>query len=220
MLHFDPQNPYPLLLPGVASYSEDQAHAAAVDHWLGLETGRIEAELAGHARRADQQLWIGLPVQAMLTPYTEFRAILDRLGPLPGQIIVDLGAGYGRMGFVIARHHPEVRFMGYEYVSERVRAGQDRLAASGAPGEIRLIEADLAAPDFSPVAADFYFLYDYGTGDAIEKTLEDLRRIALTRPITVVGRGRASRDRIERGQPWLSQVHPPEHCGHYSIYRS
>ncbi len=75
-------------------------------------------------------------------------------------------------------------------------------------------------PDFKPDAADFFFIYDYGTRPAVQKTLEDLREIARSRPITVVGRGRLSRDAIERQHPWLSQVCPPRHFKNYSIYSS
>lgn len=223
MLVFDPQDPFPLLkLPPEATYAQAQLHAAAVDQWLGLETERIEHELvARRTAQPDQQLWIGLPVQAMLTPYTELRAMLARLAPLPGQTIVDLGAGYGRMGLVIARHHPGVSFVGYEYVSERVNEGRRVIAEQLARNSrIELSQADLAAPDFMPVAADTYFIYDYGTRAAIQKSLNDLREIARTRPLTVIGRGRASRDAIEREHPWLSQVRKPEHLGHYSIYRT
>jgi hypothetical protein len=232
MLAFDPQDPYPLLLsPEDATYAEAQLHAAEVDRWLGLETERIECELVTRGRATpDQQLWIGLPVQAMLTPYTELRSMLARLAPLPGQTIVDLGAGYGRMGLVIARHHPGVRFVGYEYVAERVNAGglaiAEQLAMSSSRAELRaemyieLTQSDLAAPGFAPIPADTYFIYDYGTRAAIEKTLQDLRALARTRALTVIGRGRASRDAIERDHPWLSQVREPEHLGHYSIYRT
>ena len=37
--------------------------------------------------------------------------------------VVDLGAGYGRMGLVIAKHYPTLSFWGVEYVAERVAEG-------------------------------------------------------------------------------------------------
>jgi hypothetical protein len=83
-----------------------------------------------------------------------------------------------------------------------------------------MIQADLNSPDFAPAPADIYFMYDFGSRDAIEKTLHDLREIAKTRPITVVGRGRSSRDAIELRHPWLSQVTQPLHTKNYSVYRS
>jgi hypothetical protein len=80
--------------------------------------------------------------------------------------------------------------------------------------------ADLADPAFKPRLADFYFIYDFGSRPAIAKTLADLSLVARQGPITVVGRGRASRDEVERRHPWLSEVVEPEHLPRYSIYRS
>jgi hypothetical protein len=224
---FDPSDPFPLLEGEAAfPYAEAQRHAAEADRWLGLDAERIEVGIATEARtrmkggQQRQQLWIGLPVQAMLTPYTEIRAMLARLRLLPGQAIVDLGAGYGRMGLVVDRHHPGVRFVGYEYVLERVREGHRVIHARGDRPLVQLLQADLSDAGFRPSPADAYLIYDYGTRDAIEKTLEDLRAIARERPIAVIGRGRATRDAIERRHPWLSQVNLPEHCGNHSIYRT
>lgn len=212
-LEFDPADPFPLLDPSSHTYTEAQEHAAAADRWLGLDVEGVEARLPRDSLRdTGHQLWVDLPVRSMLTPYTELRWLLARLEPAPGSTVVDLGAGYGRMGFVIARHHPGVTFVGYEYVASRV----EEAGRCGA----RLECADLAAPDFRPVPAEVYFLYDYGTRDAIEKTLEDLRRIARQRALIVAARGRASRDAIDRGHPWLSGVVRPEHHAHVSIYRT
>ncbi len=222
VIPFDPADPFPLLPFGSHTYREAQEHSALVDTWLGLETERIEAELiesAAPVARDVQQLWIGLPIQALQTPYSELRLILNELDLNPGQTIVDLGAGYGRLAFVVGRHAKDIRFVGYELVRERVLEARARLH----PFEfhnVEMIEADLASPDFVPVEADAYFLYDYGTRSAIEKTLRDLRAVSMRRPIVVVGRGRASRDAIERGEPWLSQVIPPMHYDHFSIYFS
>ena len=215
MPEFTPTDPFPL--PASASYAEAQAHARLVDEWLGMKTEPIEKALAAAGGPSDQQLWIGLPTQSLLTPYTEIRELSERLNLQPGETVVDLGAGYGRMSFVIARHFAGVHFVGYEYVRERVEEANRALEKFGAsPIEV----ADLKDPAFTPVAADYYFLYDYGTRDAIEKTLQDLRVIAQSRAITVIGRGRASRDAIERSHPWLSGVAAPEHFPHYSIYRT
>ena len=227
MLKFTPNEPFPLLESSSHTYLEAQIHAAAVDAWLGLETEKIEKTLASQGCRAratgsmkvKQELWIGLAVKSLLTPYTEIRSLLKVLDPKAGETVVDLGAGYGRMGFVIARHYPQVHFVGYEYVGERVQESQ-RCLAHLKPGLVKMEHADLSSIDFTPQEADYYFIYDFGTPKAIEKTLHDLRRIAQRRTITVVGRGRSSRDIIERHHPWLSQVVQPRHFAHSSIYRS
>jgi hypothetical protein len=217
----DSGDPYPLQ-PGITD-REAMSYSEQVDAWLGFslaDTERAIRERLGESRLGDaQEYWVGLNIQSLLTPYTEIRELLERLRPGPGETVVDLGAGYGRIGFVLGRYYPGVRFVGYEFVAERVREASRCLATFAYPG-IEMRQVDLSAPGFRPEPADFYFLYDYGTRPAVEKTLEDLREIASARGITVVGRGRLSRDAIERHHPWLSQVVAPEHFRNYSVYRS
>ncbi len=116
MLIFDPADPYPLVPDASRGYAEAQVHSEQVDRWLGLETEKVERQIQNHVTPHDQNLWIGLPAKTLLTPYTEIRRLLEDLRPAPGDVFVDLGAAYGRMGFVLARHFPEVRFIGYEMV--------------------------------------------------------------------------------------------------------
>jgi precorrin-6B methylase 2 len=222
----NPASPFPVVDENF-TYHQAQAHSAEVDSWLGLEIEKIELELnekgcrkrAPNAEGDKQELWIGLATKSLLTPYTEIRFLLNQLNPQEGSTVVDLGAAYGRMGFVIGRHFPKVKFVGYEFVGERVKEGQRCLDKFKYPF-IELKHADLSAPDFSPTAAEYYFIYDFGNPKVIEKTLHDLRRIAQKKSITVIGRGRSSRDLIERHHPWLSDVVKPLHLGHSSIYRS
>ncbi len=214
MIKFEASSPYPLC-DYVYSESEAKAHAALVDAWLGLQTASIEVRLAQqgcrlrapHASGEKQELWFGLEVQQLLTPYVEIRSLLSKLEPQRGSTIVDLGAAYGRMGFVIGREYPGVNFVGYEYVGERVSEARRVLAKLRYDG-ISIEHADLASAEFEPVAADVYFLYDYGTPKAIEKTLHDLRRLSKSRPITLVARGRHCRYLIETRHPWLQKKDP------------
>src|SRR4051812_908888 len=123
MIAFDSADPFPLLPPPLRVYALEQAHAAQVDAWLGLEVERIERELLASGRASDgkrEQNWVGLPSKSLLTPYAEIRELLERLRPRAGSTLIDLGAAYGRMAFVVAAHFPEVRFVGYELVAERV----------------------------------------------------------------------------------------------------
>lgn len=231
MLPHDIENLFPLIPDSSSTYAEAQIHSEWVDSVLGLETeateqriaGRMNAEGSAHYQnqsRKEEQYWLGLPVRSLLTPYSEIREILTRLPLKPGETVVDLGAGYGRMGFVIGEHYPGVHFVGYEFVRERVEAGQLVLRDRYGQDNLQLYEVDLSDPGFTPIPAAHYFIYDYGSRKAIEKTLQDLRYIARERPITVIGRGRASRDAIEKNHPWLSQIVSPAHYPHYSVYRS
>ncbi len=219
-MKFSTIDPYPLLQPDAQSYAEAQAHAHLVDQWLGLPIELIESQLFAPAN--DQiQTWVGLKPQALLTPYTEIRSMLERLKPQTGDTFVDLGCAYARMAFVQAAHYPQTRFVGYELVEPRLQAARDRLAQH-APAEFSYVLEcrDIAGPDFALPDAQAYFLYDFGTRQQISTILERLRSLAARFSIRVVGRGRRTRDLIEQEHPWLSQVHRPEHAGHFSIYFS
>src|SRR4051812_38668519 len=158
---FDPRNPFPFKEFGSISYADEQLHAHAADLWLGLDVAAVERELSARGCRMrapaasgdEQQLWLGLAASSLLTPYIEIRRSLEALGVRAGLTIVDLGAAYGRMGFVIARCFPGARFIGYEYAGERVREGGralDRFARSAARADASLRHVDLSATEFTP----------------------------------------------------------------------
>jgi SAM-dependent methyltransferase len=225
MLHFSPVDPFPLLDP--ASYTKREAyrHSSLCDSWLRFKIVEIEKQLSdsGCRNRAPvssgekQQLWMGLDPQDLLTPYAELRWLLDVIKVRAGQTVVDLGAGYGRMGFVMARHHPEAFFIGYEYVGERVAEARRCLAKFGAKNAA-MVHADLASPEFKLPVADAYFLYDFGTPKAIEKTLHELKRLGRHQPVRLICRGRHSRYIIESRHPWLERSYPLQGEGRVTLY--
>lgn len=222
MWEFNQLDPFPLWPPlQPEQYAAAKRHAAAADAWLGLRVEKVEASILGPEGGPEdgQERWLDRHPSIFLTPYVEFRAWLELLAPAPGAKIVDLGAGYGRLGFVMARHFPQTQFLGFEIVAERVKEGASALARFPAPNA-RLEVADLSSPTWSPPLAEIYFIYDYGSDASVSKTLEDLRKVGASQGITVVGRGRRVRDKIEREHPWLGSVHGPRHFAHYSIYRS
>jgi len=195
-------------------------HSDQVDQWLGLRIEDTECLIRPPASETRSELWTRLPARSFLTPYTELRSILEKVHPNAGQTIIDLGAGYGRMAFVLARHFPGVHFIGYEIAQERVAEATRALHALHPSAHAQLLSVDLSTPTFAPAAAPFYFLFDYGTEAAVSKTLEDLKKIASRQTICVIARGRLSRHLIDCRHPWLSQVVPPWHAAHISIYRS
>lgn len=216
---FDPLNPFPLHEIGLYSYPMAKEHAILADKWLGLQTQDTETQIQ-NPRATDsfpQERWLGLDPQSFSTPYIEIRMILELLSPQPGQKIIDFGCGYGRMAHVVGKHFPLVYFLGYEIVRERIEEAKRCLRPFAYP-LIRLEWADLV--QIRPEPADFYFMYDFGSKSAIEKTLLDLQEIAKQQSIQVVARGRASRSLIHKNNPWLAEVHEPRHFETFSIYRS
>lgn len=229
MLKFSSKNPFPLLKPTDKSITPARirAHSDLVDAHLGMQIVKVENKLRTNGCKSmgsdfsdkPQELWIGLAAKRFLTPYTEIRSMLSLIKPKAGSTIVDLGAGYGRMGFVVGKHYPKVKFIGYEYVGERVKESKKSLKKLKHP-LVTFKHADLSSLEFKPVVADYYFIYDYGTIDAIQKTLFDLRKIAQEKPITIIARGRDSRDFIKDHHPWLKKRVLPKSYIYFSIYDS
>lgn len=215
-----------------SSYEEARSHAQLLDQQLGFEVEGIENALLELARSSSpqgshktwgqeihdgNQTWVGLSHQTLQTPYLELKQICDLLKPQPGSTIVDLGAGYGRLGLVLAACYPEVNFLGYEYVKERVIEGK-RILEKFDCHQAQLFVQDLTSDDFTLPAAEYYFLYDYGTLAHIRKTMQQLELMGEKKNFKLIGRGKGTRSLIQYEHPWLSQVYEPIHQEHFSIY--
>jgi len=223
MIEFALGDLFPLLDPSSHTYKEAQEHSAQVDQHLGFHFLGIEEQLLKNQSylKTEEavQTWAGLPVQAMQTPYSEIHQILSLLNPKSQDTVIDLGCSYGRMAHVIGAHYPLVNFIGYELVKERVEEGNRVLSNFDYP-RVRLETCDLSSQDFTPPVAEYYFIFDFGSRVAIEKTLEDLRGIARGKEIVVVARGRGIRHQIYQGHPWLCQIKTPEVYDHFTVFRS
>ncbi len=215
-----------LLLQALESTASDQ-----VDQKLGLDIGPIEEELLARARalrpsgtmasfgealHKGHQTWVGLDPQVLNTPYSELLRLVRGLALSPGDLVIDLGAGYGRLGLVLRALHPDVRFRGYELVHERVVEGNRVLRRHGCT-TAELVLQDLTADDFFLPPAQFYFLYDYGKVEHIRRTLNQLATLADHSRFTVIARGKGSRSIIDLEHPWLSRTEGPVE-DHYSVY--
>ena len=216
----DSRNLFPLLDSIENTYEAAKRHSKEVDEFLGFEIQKIEAELLLQNGNQKNSHWIGLAPETLQTPYTEIRFMLSKLNLRPGERVVDLGAGYGRMGLVMGAHYPENDFLGLEVVEARAREG-NRILKNQACTRASLECVDIAKAGFFLPAAQVYFLYDFSS-DAyqIENLILKLKNQAAIAPLKVIGRGRSVRDRIERLEPWLSQVIAPQHFGNFSIYQS
>jgi hypothetical protein len=223
---------YPELFTATdSSYEGAREHSEKLDLHLGFEIAKIEQQLLecaqsldpggshkswGQSLHAGNQTWVGLSHQTLQTPYSELKQMCELLNPVPGSRLVDLGAGYGRIGLVLAALYPEVVFLGYEYVLERVAEGRRILEAFRCTG--RLEKQDLTAEDFQLPEAEYYFLYDYGTVAHIRKTLGHLEMMAEKKNFKVIARGKGTRSLIQYEYPWLSDIYPPLHQEQYSIF--
>ena len=220
--------------PSVGLQAE-KTHSELLDQHFGLQSQRIEHELIQRAKERSLsedfrdwgpalhgnglQTWVGLPIQSLMTPYSELLRMLEIVAPEPGSILTDLGAGYGRLSFIAALRFPEITCLGFELVQERVEEG-NRVYGPLLSQPFHLTTADLAVEEFSLPTGDIHFIYDTGSMTTLRSVLKKLQQIALQKPIQVVGRGRATRHLIETENPWLGSVVPPQHHDTFTLYRT
>ena len=202
-----------------------------VDRYFGYEIDQIEQKLLSSARdlRPDgsmdnfgevlhegHQTWVGLDPQILNTPYSELEELCRLLSPKAGELVIDIGAGYGRLGLVLNMLYANSHFLGYELVKERVEEG-NRVFQLNNCKNARLMQQDLTDSHFELPDAKFYFLYDYGKVSHIRQTLKQIEQKTEKLRFKVVARGKGSRSIIEHEHPWLC-ISPVHHEENFSIY--
>lgn len=162
-------------------------HAKELDKFLGYKITKIENKLVQKYRAYDNhsdetnrkrhfsgaQAWIGLHPQILQTPYCE---ILSALSLFQGQRInrvVDIGAGYGRVGLISSTLFPEAQFLGYEIVKPRQREGQ-RVFEKYNLENCDIAHKNVLSEDFELPQAEIYFLYDFSREEDVSKLLKIL----------------------------------------------
>ena len=135
-------NPYPLLKKDSYTYQAAQKHAETVDQWLGFQIHEIETSLRKSDLARVHQTWSELSAQSFQTPYCEIRSLLAELEPTHKSVIADLGCAYGRMGFVVGRHYPDINFLGFEIAKPRVLEAQ-RLLRNWQFSNVQVYEQNL-----------------------------------------------------------------------------
>lgn len=188
--------------------ARERLESEVVDRLLGFQIRPIEATLLKEAQKRNPtgdvstlgralhqglQTWVGLNPRVLQTPYSEFWRILGTIPLRPGQVVVDLGAAYGRLGVVLSYVYPEAQFFGYEFVPERVAEGRRVYELYGL-SQAKLVHQDVTARDFDLPRAQLYFIYDYGRNDHLKATFERLRQYAQHFSFHLVVKGKVASD--------------------------
>lgn len=177
------------LLDNPTTHDLSKRHLSSqIDLQLGFNIKQIEEILQTRAKQIapdkqfDQwgpslhdgaQTWIGLDFQILQTTYHDLKNLFDILHPKAHEKIIDLGAGYGRLGIFLHHFYPMTEFLGLELVEERVKEGNRILSELGSFGK-KMETCDLSKISQLP-EGDIYFIYDFGSIEHITKILEMLK---------------------------------------------
>ena len=199
-----------------ASWFHQTKLDSLIDLASGIQTKRISSDIQKQSRKEFNEKHQGEETysfagpELLLTPYTEILNIFQGLGLKPGDRVVDLGAGFGRLGLAIAARHPGVSITGYEIVRERIAEGARVAKEWGLQDRVHLFEQNLADPQFHPEAGDVYFAFNPVSGATFDKILEDLRQVGLKsgKRFRFVLFGPSPFEKAD-AQPWLRELDSP-----------
>ncbi|EQC43002.1 hypothetical protein M899_0838 [Bacteriovorax sp. BSW11_IV] len=201
-----------------SDYAQIQMHSQLIDLILDSNACDIEEQMTEIAREKwpdgsvrtwgrnshdGVQTYIGLCPEQLQTPYGEFANIIEVASPKQGDVVVDLGAGHGRLGLVCHAYDQGIEFRGLEYVEQRVQEG-NRLFETFDLSLCKMEQQDLSCPNFIMPAADLYFMYEYGDMTHVNHSLNQLQEISKNRNFRIVCRGRGSNNLIWSKHPWLT----------------
>ncbi len=183
-----------------------QVHAKRVDKLFGFRIPKIEVKLLQKYRAyyksnddsnkkqhyEGTQTWIGLHPQALQTPYNDIYEALLYLKQFNIKEIIDIGAGYGRVGLVMNSIFPKASFLGYEILKQREREA-NRVFASLEMNNCEIKLKNVLDDDFKLPMAQIYFIYDFSELDDLCTILDVLSKRLSDHQFFLITRG----DRID-----------------------
>lgn len=120
------------------------------------------------------------------TSYATAMIALRELDLQPGDTLIDLGSGYGRVGIIGGLLRSDLQFIGYEFVRHRVECSQNASERSGMAGHVKFYCQDLGDPDFEIPEAAAYYLYDPFNEETYQRVLRRIHAVASRKPVRVV----------------------------------
>jgi hypothetical protein len=202
----------------------EQSHL--LDQILGYEIERIESVLScehedyykTRLKEGESQRWFGLHPQTLQTPFSEILDFLLLLKKYQINKVIDLGAGYGRVGVVMQSIFPESTFVGHEIVPERVEEG-NRVFKKLHLNKCHLVNEDVLKIEEFP-QADLYFIYDFSEYEDVRKLLSLFSKKMYKDRFFVVARGEGIRSMIQLKYPEFWAAHGAIHSKKWSLYSS
>src|SRR5690606_7300103 len=141
---------------------------------------------------------------------TEISSFLGYFQKHNPKTIVDLGAGYGRVGIVMNAIFPEANFIGYEILDLRLLEARrmfDLLELKNC--EMR--SQNILEKDFEIPKADVYFIYDFSDPHDLKVILKRLSAKLRKERFFIVAKGEGVRSLIQLKFPEFWVCHGVVH---------
>jgi len=178
--------------------SDDVIRDRVFDRLLGISWQEIEqkidAAILFDSYGDEQYFYEG-------TPYDYIRYFLRVIRPKAGEVIYDLGAGYGRV-VLYGAITSSAQFRGIEIVPDRIQKAQKAIKRFGIRNA-EIIAGNALDLDYSD--GDIFFLFNPFRKDTLEKIGAKLKEMAAKKDFRLVTWGGNSNDFFE-SQNWLKKT--------------
>lgn len=157
-----------------------------LDQIFGLEYILTEASSIDQKERLYEGAGVGVQ-----SSYATTLIAIKYLNLTKGSKFIDLGSGYGRIGLVLGLMRPDISFVGYEFVKERVEIANKACANLSLSSHVQFIAQDLADPQFQIPVADTYYIFDSFSDQTFASVMKQLEDMSLTSKVAVITKGNA-----------------------------
>jgi SAM-dependent methyltransferase len=197
-----------------------------LDRILGLNERKVKTKLFGKNLKAlyrNEDIYLDLDPEDLFTPYRVLAQISDQLKFKRGDSLIDLGSGLGRVGIVLGLLNPQLKFLGFELMTERHQQAQNASRRLGLSRRINFICGDLSRTLIPN--ASYYYLFNPFSYLTLRRVFQELYRNSEKKKIRVLMAQVGRPPRMVKRQPWLKQVYLSPLDKHwrahgYSLYQS
>jgi hypothetical protein len=178
---------------------------STLDYVFGLDYQKVEDEISEKAHAQKTDAYVGGRRSWSQSSYELIREVLSSLNMKPGNVVYDLGSGYGRLGLYGAFLFPKATFIGVEYVMERAKENS-RVIKSLGLNNAEVITKDVLEVDLS--RGNFFYFYN-PFPSLMPKVLKRIQKISEKKSICLIGMGPSYFDVKETS--WLTKIAEYKH---------